>query len=161
MKIKNTSVAESLYRFFAAFEGFDASHPLGFEGELPSPRGFCQSEYHIQRNGHPVACTAVFSMDPTMKVVRRYIHGVRTLRGTCSISCFKTYEDMTTSLETAMFFDAFGDYIRTNGKNYTDGDRVYRICPDTLPSRAHITPGGVMWEIRCSVEMREPKVKGE
>ena len=33
-----SSAAESIYRFFAAFEGFDEAHPLGFEAEVMMPR---------------------------------------------------------------------------------------------------------------------------
>ena len=100
-------------------------------------------------------------MNPTLKVVRRYIHGVRILRGTCSISFRLINDDTARNRKTMEFLSALGTYISEYGEGHTNGDQVFMIRPDTHPVRLHQTPDGMVWEMRCTVEMREPKVKGD
>ena len=144
------STAESLYRFFAAFEGFDASHPLGFEAELVSPRCVGAEE----RTADAV-CAAVFSMEPTLTQVRRYIHGGGTVRGACTVSVRASDTDGAVRRETAAFFAALSDYVREHGCGYDDGVRVFVIRPAAHPTRLRLTDDGAVWELRFSVEIQE------
>lgn len=150
-----SSAAESIYRFFAAFEGFDEAHPLGFEAEVRMPRPLCTSGgYGTDDRAVPV-CAAVFSMEPVLTEVRRYIHGGRTLRGGCTVSGRVRDEDAKQRYETASFFSSLADYVRQHGERYADGDRVFVIRPAAHPARLRLTGDGAVWELRCTVEIFE------
>ena len=146
--MQTNSAAESLYRFFAAFEGFDDAHPLGFEAELRTARTG-------ERTTAPTVCAAVFSMEPTLTQVRKYIHGGRTVRGGCTVSARVRDDDGGQRRETAAFFEALAAYVYKNGARYTDGARVFVIRPAAQPARLRLTPDGAVWELRCSTEMTE------
>lgn len=145
------SAAEALYRFFAAFDGFDASHPLGFEAEtVPGRQGFAQGDVRV-----PMQCAAVFSMEPTLTQVRRYIHGGRTVRGGCTVSGRVREDGSASRHETAAFFESLADYVREHGARYVDGGRVFSIRVAAHPARLRLTADGAVWELRCAVEMSE------
>ena len=130
--------AVSLYRFFAAFAGFDAACPLGFEAECTGDAG-----------------GAVFFMEPTPYGVDRYINGSRHIRTSCTVRCRVSDDDTRTRKKTASFFAALTAYITDAGGAYTDGVREYRIRPAAYPARIRVEDGGAVWELRCQVEIRE------
>jgi hypothetical protein len=150
-----SSAAESIYRFFAAFEGFDEAHPLGFEAEVMMPRPRCTSGRLGTDDRAAPLCAAVFSMEPVLTDVRRYIHGGRTLRGACTVSGRVRDDDAKQRQETAAFFSALADYVRQHGTRVVDGDRVFGIRPAAHPARLRLTEDGAAWELRCAVEMTE------
>lgn len=130
--------AVSLYRFFAAFTGFDASCPLGYES-----------------GGTGVTGGAVFFMDPTPYREGRYINGSRIVRTSCTVRCCVSDDDTRTRRRTASFFAALTDYITDAGGTYTDGARTFCIRPAAYPARIRLSEGGAVWELRCQVEIRE------
>lgn len=149
MTTETTPAAESLYRFFAGFTGFDGTHTLGFEAEVPPSR---------QPDGTmaPTAVlSAVFSMEPVLTQVRRYIHGGGSVRGACTVSARVRDTDTAGRLETAAFFEALSDYTRAYGAHYTDGNRVFVIRPAAHPARIALTGDDAVWELRCAVEISE------
>jgi len=143
-----SSAAESIYRFFAAVEGFDETHPLGFEAEVMMPRRMCA-------DSGAVVCAAVFSMEPALTQVRRYIHGGGTLRGACTVSGRVRDDDAKQRHETAAFFASLSDYVKQYGNRVVDGDRVFVIRPAAHPARLRLTEDGAVWELRCTVEITE------
>ncbi len=149
MTTEATSAAEALYRFFSGFSGFDGTHTLGFEGELPPSRQTDGTQTPKAR------MSAVFSMEPVLTQVRRYIHGGGCVRGACTISARVHDTDAAVRLETATFFTALAEYVGARGAHYTDGDRVFVIRPAAHPARLRLTDDGAVWELRCSVEITE------
>ena len=155
---KASTAAEAIYRFFAAFEGFDELHPLGFEAEVMQPRRMCGNSTAVNNgigSGGAVVCAAVFSMAPELTRVRRYIHGGGTLRGACSVSGRVRDDDAEQRHETAAFFAALSDYVKQYGKRVVDGDRVFVVRPAAHPARLRLTEDGALWELRCTVELTE------
>lgn len=137
------AVAEALYRFFAAFDGFDAAHPLGFEAEA------------LTADSGAAEMAAVFIMEPTLTRVRRYINGGGTVRGACTVSGRVREYDGAKRHETAAFFASLAAYVRECGARYEDGGEVYVIRPAANPARLHLQADGAVWELRCSVEIYE------
>ena len=156
---ETTSAAEALYRFFGTFPGFDDAHPLGFEAELPPRRrlpgtgedGTAAREPSLGDGGF----SAVFSMEPTLTWVRRYIHGGGCVRGACTVSARGSDADGRQRREMAAFFSALADYVTEQGKRYSVGDRVYTVTPAAHPARLRLTEDGAVWELRCSVEITD------
>ena len=149
-----SSAAEALYRFFCAFSGFDGEHPLGFEAELPPHRslsGMGEDGTSWNNGGF----SAVFSMEPTLTWVRRYIHGGGCVRGACTVSARCADTDGRQRLDMAAFFASLADYVKERGKRYTAGNRVYTVTPAAYPARLRLTADGAVWELRCSVEISE------
>lgn len=138
------SAAEALYRFFCAFSGFDGAHPLGFEAEMPLAH---------KASPHKGGFSAVFSMEPTLTWVRRYVHGGGCVRGACTVSARVPDADGRQRRETAAFFSALAEYVSAQGKRYVVGDRVYTVRPAAHPARLRLTEDGAVWELRCSVEI--------
>ena len=143
---KRDTVSEALYRFFAAFDGFDASHPLGFEAEVPAARNGVSDAAEM---------AAVFTMEPALTYVRRYINGGGQVRGACTVSGRVREYDGAKRHETAAFFAALTEYVRDCGKRYEDGGRVYVIRPAAHPAWLRLHADGAVWELRCSVEIFE------
>jgi len=149
MTTETTPAAEALYRFFAGFAGFDDTHTIGFEAEIPPSR-------QPDGTAAPKAVlSAVFSMEPVLTQVRRYIHGGGCVRGACTVSARVHDADLAGRLETAAFFEALSDYVRAHGAHYVDGSRVFVIRAAAHPARIALTGDGAVWELRCSVEISE------
>ena len=149
MTTEATSAAEALYRFFSGFEGFDGTHTLGFEGERPPSRlsdGTQTPKAHL---------SAVFSMEPVLHMVRRYIHGGGCVRGACTVSARVHDADTAQRMETAAFFSALAAYVREYGAAYADGARVYTVRPAAHPARLRLSADGAIWELRCTFEINE------
>ena len=150
------TAAEVLYRFFCAFSGFDEAHPLGFEAELPPPRTeITGADAGVSGTTAARAFSAVFSMEPTLHRVRRYIHGGCWVRTACTVSVRGSDSDGRQRREMASFFASLADYVTEYGAQYTAGTRVYRITPAAHPARVRLTADGAVWELRCSVEITE------
>ncbi len=149
MTTETMPAAEALYRFFAGFAGFDDTHTIGFEAEIPPPR-----RQDGQRTPGAVL-SAVFSMEPVLTQVRRYIHGGGSVRGACTVSARVRDADTAHRLDAAAFFAALSDYVRTHGAHHTDGARVFVIRPAAHPARVLLTDDGAVWELRCTVEITE------
>ena len=99
--------------------------------------------------------SAVFSMEPTLTWVRRYIHGGGCVRGACTVSARCADTDGRQRLDMAAFFASLADYVKERGKRYIAGDRVYTVTPAAHPARLRLTADGAVWELRCSVEITE------
>lgn len=130
--------AVSLYRFFAAFAGFDAAHPLGFEAMAAGSGG-----------------SAAFYMEPAPLQLHRYINGAGRIGTACIVRCLLPDDDTRTRRRTAAFFAALNDYIGAAGGCHTDGTRHFRIRPVAYPARTRLEGGGAVWELRCRVEISE------
>ncbi len=149
---KENSAAEALYRFFAAFDGFDARHPLGFEVEVPGER----RDLSGVGIGAPTAeMAAVFSMEPMLTRVRQYVNGGVIVRGACTVSGRVHENDGAKQHETAAFFASLAAYVRTYGERFEDGGRIYVIRPAAHPVRVMMTSDGAVWELRCTAEIYE------
>lgn len=147
------SAADALYRFFAAFPGFDEAHPLGFEAEVPGVQYAVFGQGCSVDGGREMA--AVFRMEPTLAQIRRYINGGGTLRGACTVLGRMRDEDAAGRREAASFFSALAEYVRLAGERFEDGGRVFVIRPAAHPARVMLTADGAVWELRCAVEIRE------
>lgn len=147
-----TTAAEALYRFFAAFEGFDSSHPLGFEAEVPGVR---RDLSDVGGNAPTTELTAMFMMEPTLSRIRQYVNGGGVVRGACTVSGRVREDDGAKRHETAAFFASLAEYVQTYGERYEDGGRVYVIRPAAHPVRVRLTSDGAVWELRCTAEIYE------
>lgn len=150
----DAAVSGALYRFFAAFTGFDAAHSLGYEAEVPEVRGE-MGGFGCGADSTAAEMAAVFTMEPTLTRVRRYINGGGTLRGACTVTGRVRDDDAQKRRETAAFFGALAAYIQKAGARYVDGERVYVIRPAAHPARLRLTGDGAVWELRCSVEFND------
>ena len=146
------TAAEALYRFFAAFDGFDAQHPLGFEAESPGER----QDLSGVGIGSPAAeMASVFTMEPMLTRVRQYVNGSEVIRGACTVSGRVRENDGAKRHETAAFFSSLAAYVRTYGECFEDDGRIYVIRPAAHPVRVMMTSDGAVWELRCTAEIYE------
>lgn len=146
------TVAEALYRFFSAFDGFDTSHPLGFEAEVPEAR---QGLHGSIGDASTADMAAVFTMEPTLTRVRQYVNGGGVIRGGCTVSGRVRENDSAKRHETAAFFASLAAYVRTYGERFADGGRIYVVRPAAHPVRVRMTQDGAVWELRCTAEIYE------
>ena len=149
------SAADTLYRFFAAFEGFDDALQLDFEDERYPARSPA-AEDTVPRTGGivraPIAA-AVFSMEPGLSGVRRYIHGGTTYVCTCAIRARVYDADTDARRRTAAFFDALAAYAVRAGQTFEAEGRTYRIRLSGHPARIALHADGAVWELQFRVEL--------